>query len=124
MSRIYYFIHIFGHKYFPGGSVVKNLSANAEDAGDMGFIPGSGKLPGEGNGKPLKSSYLENFKDRRGWQASAHGVTETDTTEWLSMLDWAYTARQGELELLFYFYLSIDFAYTILWTVYNLNMWW
>ena len=61
--------------------MVKNLSANAEDAGDMGFIPGSGKLPGEGNGKPLKSSYLENFKDRRGWQASAHGVTETDTTE-------------------------------------------
>ena len=81
MSRIYYFIHIFGHKYFPGGSVVKNLYANAEDAGDMGFIPGSGKLPGEGNGKPLKSSYLENFKDRIGWQASAHGVTETDTTE-------------------------------------------
>ena len=28
----------------PGGSVVKNLPANA---GDMGFIPGSGWSPGE-----------------------------------------------------------------------------
>ena len=26
---------------FPGGSVVKNLHANAEDTRDMGLIPGS-----------------------------------------------------------------------------------
>ena len=32
----------------PGGSVVKNLPANAGDAGDMGSIPGSG------NGNPLQ----------------------------------------------------------------------
>ena len=32
---------------FPGGSMVKNLSANA---GDMGLIPGSGRSPGKGNG--------------------------------------------------------------------------
>ena len=32
---------------FPGGSVVKNLPANA---GDAGSIPGSGRSPGEGNG--------------------------------------------------------------------------
>ena len=35
---------------FPGGSVVKNLSANA---GDVGSIPGSGRSPGEENGNPL-----------------------------------------------------------------------
>ena len=35
---------------FPGGSVVKNLSANA---GDMGLIPGSGRSPGGGNRNPL-----------------------------------------------------------------------
>ena len=29
---------------FPGGSVVKNLPANA---GDVGSIPGSGRFPGE-----------------------------------------------------------------------------
>ena len=32
---------------FPGGSVVKNLPANA---GNTCSIPGSGRLPGEGNG--------------------------------------------------------------------------
>ena len=34
-------------KGFPGGSVVKNLPANA---GDTGLIPGLGRSPGEGNG--------------------------------------------------------------------------
>ena len=38
---------------FPGGSVVKNLSANSGDAGEAGLIPGSGRSPGEGNGNPL-----------------------------------------------------------------------
>ena len=42
---------------FPGGSVVKNLLANA---GDMGLIPGLGRLSGKGNGKPLQYSSLEN----------------------------------------------------------------
>ena len=35
---------------FPGGSVVKNLPANA---GDAGSIPGSRRFPGEGNDNPL-----------------------------------------------------------------------
>ena len=35
---------------FPGGSVVKNLPANAVDAG---LIPGSGRSPGKRNGNPL-----------------------------------------------------------------------
>ena len=46
---------------FPGGSVVKALSANA---GNMGLIPGSGRSPGEGNGNPLQYSCLENPMDR------------------------------------------------------------
>ena len=37
--------------HFPGGSMVKNPSTNAGDAGDVGLIPGSGISPGEGNGK-------------------------------------------------------------------------
>ena len=36
---------------FSGGSVIKNLPANA---GDTGLIPGSGRPPGEGNGNPLQ----------------------------------------------------------------------
>ena len=34
--------------------VVKNLPANAGDIRDEGWIPGSGRSPGEGNGNPLQ----------------------------------------------------------------------
>ena len=30
---------------FPGGSVVMNLPANAGEAGEVGSIPGTGKIP-------------------------------------------------------------------------------
>ena len=46
---------------FAGGSVGKNLPA---DAGDVGSIPGWGRSPGEGNGNPLLYSYLGNSMDR------------------------------------------------------------
>ena len=42
---------------FPGGSVVKNLPANA---GDVGSVPGLGRSPGEGHGNPFHYSCLEN----------------------------------------------------------------
>ena len=38
---------------FPGGTVVKNMPANAGDTRDMGSIPGLGRSPGGGNGNPL-----------------------------------------------------------------------
>ena len=38
---------------FPGGSVVKNLPANAGDTRDLGSVPGSARSPGEGNGNPF-----------------------------------------------------------------------
>ena len=45
---------------FPGGAVVKNLSANAGDTGDVSLIRGSGRSPGEGNSNPFQYSCLEN----------------------------------------------------------------
>ena len=51
-------------KAFPGGSVVKNLPANA---GDTGWIPGSGRSSGEENGNPLQYSCLENPMDGEAW---------------------------------------------------------
>ena len=39
---------------FPGGSVVKNLPANAGDARDVCSIPGSGRSPRGGNGNPFQ----------------------------------------------------------------------
>ena len=64
---------------FPGGTVVKNLPANAGDAGDAGLIPGSGRSLGGGNGNPLQYSCLENPMDRRAWWATVHEVTKSRT---------------------------------------------
>ena len=54
-------------KGFPGGSVIKNLFANAGDVRDAGSIPGAGRSPGEGNGNPLQYSCLEHPMDRGAW---------------------------------------------------------
>ena len=51
-------------KDFSGGSVVKNLSADAGDTGEAGSIPGLGSSPGGGNGNLLQCSCLENPMDR------------------------------------------------------------
>ena len=55
---------------FPGGSVVKNLPANA---GDASSIPGSGRSPGGGTGNPFHYPCLENSMDRGAWQATSMG---------------------------------------------------
>ena len=41
---------------FPGGLMVKDPPANADD---MDLIPGRGRSPDEGNGNPLQYSCLE-----------------------------------------------------------------
>ena len=59
--------------------VVKNLPASAEDLGDAGSIPGSGKSPGGGHGDPLQYSCLENPVDRGAWRATVHEVAQSQT---------------------------------------------
>ena len=54
---------------FPGGSVVKNPTVNAEDTRDTVSVLGSGRSPGEGNGKPLQYSCLESSMGRGDWWA-------------------------------------------------------
>ena len=67
---------------YPGGSVVKNLPANAEDERDTGLIPGSGRSPGEGTVNPLQYSCLGNPTDRGAWQAIVHEVAKkSDMTQ-------------------------------------------
>ena len=61
---------------FPGDSAVKNLPANAGDTREGSSIPGSGRSHGEGNGKLLQYSCLENSMDREAWWATVHGVTK------------------------------------------------
>ena len=60
-------VHVF-YKYYslrgcPGGSMVKNLTANTGDA-DKFSNPGLERSPGEGNGDPLQYSCLQNPMDR------------------------------------------------------------
>ena len=73
MSRsVSAYTHVYTVMYgvFPGDSVIKNLSASAEDVGDGSLIPGSGRSPGVGNGNPLQYSCLESHT----WQATVLGV--------------------------------------------------
>ena len=62
---------------FPGGTVVKNLPAKAEDTRDAGSVSGSGKSPGVGTGNPLQYSCLENSMDREAWWTTVHGAAES-----------------------------------------------
>ena len=67
-----------------GGSDGKESACNV---GDPGSVPGSGRSPEEDNGNPLQSSCLENFIDRGAWWATVYSVTESDTTEQLTLTD-------------------------------------
>ena len=55
-------------------SLVAQWVESACNAGDLGSIPGS---PREGNGNPLQYSCLEDPMDRGAWQATVHGVAES-----------------------------------------------
>ena len=57
---------------FPGSSVSKE---SAYGAGDLGSIPGSGRSTGEGKGKSLPYSCLENPMTRGAWWAIVYGIT-------------------------------------------------
>ena len=65
--------------------MVNNPPAYAEK---VGSIPGSGKLPGEGNGYPLQYSCLENPVDRGAWWVTVHRFTrvrhDLPTKQWLN----------------------------------------
>ena len=61
--------------------MVKNLPAMQIQSMqiDPGWISGSGRCPGVGNGNPLQYSYLENSIDRGAWWAIVHGGAKSQT---------------------------------------------
>ena len=69
---------------FPGGS---DSMESAYKAGDPGSTLGLGRSPGEGNGKPLQYSCLENPMDEGAWWAAVHGVAKS----WTQLSDFTFT---------------------------------
>ena len=69
-----FILHEFNHILcaFQVVLVVKNLTTNAGDTGDVGSIPGLGRSSGGGNGNPFQYSCLENPFNRGAWQVTVH----------------------------------------------------
>ena len=65
-----YYFYLRNERGFPGGTVVKNLPANAGDARDTGSISGLGRSPGVGNGNLLQYSCLE--KSHQQWSLAGY----------------------------------------------------
>ena len=86
---------------FPSGSDGKESACSG---GDLGSIPGSGRSPGEGNGKPLQYSCLENPMDRGAWWATVHGVAKS----WTRLSNFTSLTRKLKLPMWItsYFYLD------------------
>ena len=57
--------------------LILSTFANSGNARDSGSIPGSGRFPGEENGKPLWYSGQGNRTDSGAWRATVHGVAKS-----------------------------------------------
>ena len=57
--------------------------------GDPDSVPGSGRSPEEGNGKPLQYPCLEYSMNRGAWQAIVHGVAKSQTQAQGHVKAWA-----------------------------------
>ena len=73
---------------FPGGLDGKTSACNV---GDLGWIPGLGRSPGEGKGYPLQYSGLENSMG-----FIVHGVAKS----WTQLNDFHFTSGVWEWGLL------------------------
>ena len=82
---------------FPCGPVTKDSACNA---GDSGSTPGWERSPGEGNDNPFQYSCLENPMDReRSLEGYSPGVTESDTTEQLSVQEFQLQASYVKISI-------------------------
>ena len=71
-----HYIVIAGFPWWLSG---KESACDAGAAGDAGWIPGSGRSPGEGHGNTFQYSCLENPMDREAWWAIVHRVPKNRT---------------------------------------------
>ena len=81
---------IYVRMRFPGGTVVKNLPANAGDAGVLVSISGLGRSPGRASSRIFLPGESQG---QRSWRDTVHRITkESDTTEHCTR--WAGIAPQ------------------------------
>ena len=71
-----------------------HLVKNACNAGDLGSIPGLGRLPGEGKGYPFQYSGPENSMD-----CMVHGVAKS----WTRLSDFHFPSLEKEMATHFNF---------------------
>ena len=66
---------------FPWGLSCKRICLQCRRRRSLGFHPWVRKTPWRRKGQPLQYSCLGNPTERGAWQATVHGVAESDTTE-------------------------------------------
>ena len=77
--------HRVGHDWSDlAAAAAADVQESGCNAGNLGLIPESGVSLGGGKSYPLQYSCLENPVDSKAWQATVHGITESDTTKQLS----------------------------------------
>ena len=86
---------------FPGSSDGKESACNV---GDLSWIPGSARSPGEGNGNPLQYSCLKNPMDRGAWQAIAHRVIES----WTQLSNFTHSLTHAGKQSMLVFHYGIS----------------
>ena len=85
-----FIFHYIGGYGSPRGSDGKESACNA---GNSDSIPGLGRSPGGGNGKPLQYSCLENSMDRGPRQALGRPSVPAQTNQYhASNLDWWFVS--------------------------------
>ena len=89
--------------------LVKNPPANAGDTRDAGSIPGSGRSPGAGHGRPLQCSCLEDLMVRGAWWVMVRRAAKSwARLKWLSM-------HTGGIQLQFSLMIFLVFPFYLLW---------
>ena len=84
VDKVVWYSHLFKNAIYisrgsPGVLVLKNQPVNAGDAGDMDFLPESGRALGGGHDNSLQYSCLENPMDRGTLQVKVYGVAQNHT---------------------------------------------
>ena len=64
---VWLFIQIHAVHLCLGASLVTQMVKNLPAVQETGSVPGSGRIPGEGNGNLLQYSYLDSSMDRGAW---------------------------------------------------------